>query len=193
MKTVIVALAVALAIPAVVAADVIRLKNGRVIEVEGWRDAGDSIEFAAGGGVVRIPKSEVDKIDGRPRQGDFRMYSSGVSASAPVTGAAAVPADAVSQMRDLLGQGDGLFDQATLSGPEKVGALRRLGERWRQLEVPDALRDAHDKGRLALQSGVDAFDIDSTEPGAKARIDKAREEVKAVMEELKKLAPPPAS
>jgi hypothetical protein len=193
MKTVIVALVVALAFPAVAAADVIRLKNGRVLEVEGWRDAGDSIEFAAGGGVVRIAKSEVDKIDGRPRQGDFRMYSSGVSSSAPAAGTAAVPADAVSLMRDLLGQGDGLFDQTALSGPEKAGAFRRLGERWRQLDVPEPLRAAHDRGRLALQSGLDAFDIDSTEPGAKARIDKAREEVKSVMEELKKLAPPPAS
>ena len=183
-----------LAVPALAAADTIRLKNGRVLEVEGWRDAGDSIEFAAGGGIVRISKAEVDKIDGKPRRGELKMYTSGVSsaevAAAGSAAAASERAPMANQMKEVLGQGDGLFDQASLSSAEKVGAMRRLADRWREIAVPDSLRETHDRGRAAFQSAIDAFEGADRDPNAKLRIDKARDEIRSVLEEVKKAGAP---
>ncbi len=164
-------------------ADVIHLKNGNRLEVEGWKDAGDAIEFAMGGGVIRISKAEVQKIEGRPTRGDFRMYTSGVSSS---TGAADQQA-AVTRMRELLTQGEGLFGQTVLSASEKAGAFRRLGEQWRGLEVPDAVRDVHARGDAAIQMAVEAFSGDATAPDARERAARAKAELTAVQDEVKKL------
>lgn len=59
-----------LASPLSLPADVIHLKNGNSIEVRSWRDTGDEIEFPRFGGVVRVPKSDVLRIDReRPEAG----------------------------------------------------------------------------------------------------------------------------
>ena len=177
-------LAAGLLLPELLHADVIHLKNGNKLEVEGWKDTGDAIEFMMGGGIIRISKAEVQKIDGKPTRGDFRMYSSGVSTSAT---AAVDRATAVSQMADLLKQGEALFGQAVLSASEKADAFRRLGEKWREFEVPEALRDAHTKGGAAIQMAAEAFSADETAPDAKERVEKAKAEVTAAQDEVKKL------
>lgn len=45
-----------------VEADVIHLKNGQRIEVGAARDLGETVEFERYGGVVRIPKGDVERI-----------------------------------------------------------------------------------------------------------------------------------
>ncbi len=171
-------------LPAVVAADVIRLKNGSSIEVEAWRDAGDAIEFAMGGGIVRIGKGEINTIEGSPTRGDLRMYSAPASPPAPRLDRAG----AVKQMTDLLKQGEGLTAQTVLSPAEKASAFRKLGEAWRAVEVPDALRDVHAKGQQALQLAVAAFSAEGegTAPDIKERLEKARTEIRAAQDEVKK-------
>jgi hypothetical protein len=185
MRIVPIGLAVAgwLVFPGVGLADVIHLKNGNRLQVEGWRDAGDAIEFMMGGGIVRIPKAEVQKVDGKPSRGDFKMYSSGVSASvAPVDEKAAV-----TQMADILKQGEALFGQAVLSGGEKAGAFRRLADQWRGFVVPETLRPTHTRGAAAIQMAADAFGGDETAPDTKERVEKAQAELVTVQEEVKKL------
>jgi hypothetical protein len=177
-------LALALGLPALVHADVIHLKNGNRLEVEGWKDAGDAIEFMMGGGIIRISKAEIQKIDGRPTRGDFRMYTSGVSSS---TGGALDQAAAVTQMADLLKEGEALFGQAGLSASEKAGAFRRLGEQWRGFEVPEAARNAYSKGDAAIQMAAEAFSAPETASDAKERVDKAKAELTAAQDEVKKL------
>ncbi len=183
-------LAACLAVPRLAAADAIRLKNGNVLEVEAWRDVGDAIEFASGGGIVRIAKSEVARIEGRPTRSDLKMYTSGVSTSTG-GGAALDQTGAVAKMKDLLGQSDGLFAQAVLSATEKAGAFRRLGEKWREFEVPEPLRDAHTRGQTALDLAADAFTAEASgaDPDdARERVQQARREVQAVQDEVNKLA-----
>ncbi|MBI4012262.1 MAG: hypothetical protein HY359_08155 [Candidatus Rokubacteria bacterium] len=184
LAPVVLALALALA-PLPARADVIHLKNGNALQVEGWRDVGDAIEFMMGGGIVRISKAEVQKIDGKPSRGDFLMYSSGVTA-------AIVPMDektAVTQMTDLLKQGEALFGQ-TVSFPEKAGAFRRLAEQWRGFEVPEPLRPTHARGEAAIQMAVEAFSADEELPDTKEKVDKAKTELAAVQDEVKKRGAP---
>jgi hypothetical protein len=189
----------ALGWPAASAADVIQLVNGSRFEVDAWRDLGDAIEFASGGGVVRIAKSEVQKIEGKARRGDLPMYSSSAPASAPATApaassAAVSPADrakAAKQLGDVLAEGEALFAQSYLSGVEKAGAFRRLADRWRGLDVPEPLRDAHQKGGDAIQAAAAAYTAEGPIPGegapdARQRIEKARADFKSVQEEIKK-------
>jgi hypothetical protein len=180
--------------PAALAADVIQLVNGSRFEVDAWRDVGDAIEFASGGGVVRIAKSEVLKIEGKARRGDLPMYSSGTSGSPPAAPTATVPGDrakAAKQLADVLADGEALFSQSYLSGAEKAGAFRRLAERWRGLDVPEALRETHQKGDQAIQAAAAAFTAEGAIPGeaapdARQRIDKARADFKSVQDEIKK-------
>jgi hypothetical protein len=182
------ALAMVVGLAGALHADVIHLKNGNRLQVEGWRDAGDAIEFVMGGGIIRISKAEVQKIDGKPTRGDFKMYSSGVSTAAgPVDQKAAV-----GQMADLLKQGEALFGQTVLSSSEKAGAFRRLGEQWRGFEVPDPLRSAHTRGDAAIQMAVEAFSAEEDAPDAKDRVEKAKTELAAVSDEVKKLGGGPA-
>ena len=180
----VIVLALALGLPALVHADVIHLKNGNRLEVEGWRDAGDAIEFMMGGGIIRISKVEIQKIDGRPRQGDFRMYTSGVSTS---TAAAGGEGGALTKMADLLKQGEALFGQGVLSASEKASAFRRIGEQWRGLEVPETAKGAHSQGDAAIQLAVEAFNAGEAASDAQERIDKAKAAVIAAQEEVKKL------
>jgi hypothetical protein len=166
-----------------VCADVIHLKNGNRLEVEAWKDAGDAIEFAMGGGVIRIAKAEIQKIDGKAIRGDFRMYTSGTS-TALATGAATTGSTLL-QMADLLQQGTALFGQSVLSSGEKAGAFRRLSEQWRSLEVPDPVRPAHSRGEAALALAADAFGTEGDEQ--KTRAEQAQSELVAVQDEVKKL------
>jgi len=177
------ALATVVGLAGALHADVIHLKNGNRLEVEGWKDAGDAIEFTMGGGIIRIAKAEIQKVEGKPIRGDFRMYSSGVSTAA-ATGPVS-QATALTQMGDLLQQGAALFGQTVLSSDEKVGAFRRLTEQWRALDVPEPARPAHARGETALQMAVAAFGADEAEQ--KTRADRARAELSSVQEDVKKL------
>jgi hypothetical protein len=177
------AFAMVVGLAGAVCADVVHLKNGNRLEVEAWKDAGDAIEFAMGGGVIRISKAEIQKIDGKPIRGDFRMYTSGTS-TAVATGPA-TQAGALTQMADLLQQGTALFGQTVLSPGEKAGAFRRLSEQWRGLDVPDPARPAHSRGDAAFQMAADAFGADEAEQ--KSRADQAQAEMAAVQDEVKKL------
>jgi hypothetical protein len=160
------------------AADVIRLKNGSVIEVDGWRDAGDAVEFSAGGGIIRISKSDVDRIEGQPTRGDLPMYS------APAPPPALDRAEALRQMADLLRQGAGLGAQTALTAAEKAGAARRLAEAWQALGVPEALKALHGKGGQALQAAAEAYASEGSAAGENA--ERARAELQAAQDELKK-------
>jgi len=168
-------------------ADVVRLKSGNAIEVDAWRDAGDAIEFSAGGGIVRVPKSEVERVEGRPTRGDLPMYSA-PAAPAPAPAALDRPA-ALKQMADLLRQGEGLTAQTVLTPAEKAAALRRLAEAWQGLAVPDALREVHAGGQRALQSAADAYlaEGQGPAPDAKERVDRAKTEMQAAQDEVKKI------
>lgn len=167
------------------AADVIHLTNGRQIEVEAWRDAGDAVEFASGGGIVRIFKGEIRRIEGRAARGDLRMYSAPPSAAAPVR----EESEALRQMGDLLQQGEGLFAQAVLSAEEKASAFRRLGERWRALSVPERWREAHARGQQAIQLAEDAYTAEAqgTAPDARERVEAARKEMEEARGALRRL------
>ena len=178
-------LVAALVLPGLLHADVIHLKNGNKLEIDGWKDAGDAIEFMMGGGIIRISKAEIQKIDGRPTRGDFRMYTSGVSTA---TSAAVDQGAAVTQMTDILKQGEALFGQSILSASEKATAFRRLGEQWRGLAVPDPAKEAYSKGDSALQLAVEAFSGPESASDAKDRVDKAKAELAAAQDEVKKLA-----
>ena len=174
---------VGIALSATARADTIRLKNGSNIEVEGWRDVGDAVEFAFGGGIIRIGKSEIDKIEGRPTAGDLPMYSAPPSAAAGTDRAATAK-----QMTDLLKQGEGLLTQTVLTAAEKAAAFRRLGDAWKGLSVPDALRDVHAKGQQALQMLAEAYaaEGEGTAPDVKERIEKAKGEMQAAQEDVKR-------
>jgi hypothetical protein len=177
------AFAMVVGLAGAVCADVIHLKNGNRLEVEAWKDAGDAVEFAMGGGVIRIAKAEIRKIDGKAIRGDFRMYTSGTSTAA-ATGPVS-QAGALSQMAELLQQGTALFGQTVLSPGEKAGAFRRLSEQWRGLDVPDPVRPAHSRGEAALQRAADAFGADEDEQ--RTRVEQARTELASVQDEVKKL------
>jgi len=186
-------LTVALGWPAALRADVVHLVNGGQMQVEAWRDAGDAIEFLSRGGIVRIAKSEIRKIEGRPTRGDLRMYSTGETVAATGGGAGA-PVDqaaATQRMSQLLKDGEALFEQGALTNPEKATAFRRLGEQWREVEVPDTLRSAHARGQQAFQVAFEAFQAESQIPadpsqGVPARLARARAELSGAQEEVKK-------
>jgi hypothetical protein len=170
-------------------ADVIHLTNGNTIEVDAWRDTGDAVEFARGGGIVRILKSDISRIEGTSQSKDLRMYSAPASATAVPT--ANNPTAAISQMSEVLKEGETLFGQTSLDAQSKASAFRRLGERWRALEVPSDLLDLYTRASRALQMSAEAFDDDSqgVSPDSKERIEAAKKaftEVKAEVDEKSK-------
>src|SRR5262249_58766217 len=75
--------AVAAAAPAL--SDTIYLTNGNTIQVDAWRDVGDAVEFSRGGGILRILKSDIRRIEGTNQSKDLRMYSAPASATAVPT------------------------------------------------------------------------------------------------------------
>jgi hypothetical protein len=177
------ALALVVGLAEVLHADVIHLKNGNQLVVEGWRDAGDAIEFTMGGGVIRISKAEVQKIDGKPSRGDFRMYTSGVSTAAVPTD----PKTAATQMGEMLKQGEALFTQTVLTASQKAGAFRRLAEQWRGFSVPEPLQPLHARGDAAIQMAAEAYGAEEDAPDAKERIERAKGELTSVQQEIRKL------
>lgn len=180
------ALVVGLAAPAVVAADVIHLKTGGAIQVDAWRDVGDAIEFTRGGGIIRIAKAEIARIDGQTTSTDLRMYSAPASVGRPAS--LDEPA-ATKEMLDLLRQGEALFGQSVLTSVEKAGAFRRLGEKWQALAVPDALTAVHALGQQALQVAMEAHTAESqgTVPDVKERLEAARSGIRDTVSEVRKV------
>ena len=170
-------------------ADVIFLLNGNTIQVEAWRDTGDAIEFARGGGIIRIPKTEISRIEGTNQTRDLRMYSAPASATAVPTASNATAA--AKEMSQVLKEGEALFSQTVLDAQSKAAAFRRLGEKWRALQVPGDLRPLYDRAGRAVQMSMEAFEADSegTAPDTKARIEVARKaftEVKAEVDQQSK-------
>jgi hypothetical protein len=180
--------AVTAAAPAV-RADIIHLTNGNAIQVDAWRDAGDAVEFARGGGIIRIPKSEIKQIEGTSQSKDLRMYSAPASATAVPT--ANNSAAAIREMSQVLKEGEALFAQTVVDAQSTASAFRRLGEKWRALQVPGDLLDLYGRVSRALQMSAEAFEADSegTTPDSKERIEAAKKafgEVKAEVDQRSK-------
>ena len=178
------ALVATLAVAPAARADVIHLTNGNTIQVDAWRDVGDAVEFARGGGIIRISKSDISKIEGTSQSKDLRMYSAPASATAVPTGNNM--SAAIREMSAVLKEGEALFDQSSLDAQAKASAFRRLGERWRALEVPGDLLDLYGRAGRALQMSADAFDDDSqgTSPDSKDRIEAAKKAFTEVKTEV---------
>ena len=170
-------------------ADTIYLVNGGAIQVDAWRDAGDAVEFARGGGIIRIPKSDIKRIEGTNQSRDLRMYSAPASATAVPT--ASSSAAAIREMAQVLKEGEALFSQTAVDAESTASAFRRLGEKWRALEVPGELLDLYGRGARALQISAEAFEADSdgTTPDSRERIEAAKKafgEVKAEVDQQSK-------
>jgi len=170
-------------------ADTIHLTNGNTIQVDAWRDAGDAVEFARGGGIIRILKTDIRRIEGTSQSRDLRMYSA--PASATVVPTANSPSAAAREMSQILKEGEALFIQTVLDAQAKASAFRRLSEKWRALEVPSALQDLHGRASRALRLSVEAFEAESegTAPDAKERIAAAKKlftEVQAEVDQQSK-------
>jgi len=178
------ALVATLAVAPAARADVIHLTNGNTIQVDAWRDVGDAVEFARGGGIIRIAKSDITKIEGTSQSKDLRMYSAPASATAVPTGNNM--SAAIREMSAVLKEGEALFGQSSLDAQAKASAFRRLGERWRALEVPGDLLDLYGRASRALQMSADAFDDDSqgTSPDSKDRIEAAKKAFTEVKTEV---------
>jgi hypothetical protein len=189
--------------PVAAGADVIHLTNGSQLRVEAWRDAGDAVEVAIGGGLMRISKRDIRKIDGKARRGDLPMYSTSTTgqAGAPAAGEAAPAASAaagppgaippeITAMQDLLAEGQALFGQGALTSGEKAVGFRRLAERWQALSVPERLRAPHARASQAFQAAVEAYQADSQNPGdptarVSGRVEAARGELSRAQQEVR--------
>ena len=170
-------------------ADTIHLTNGNTIRVDAWRDVGDAVEFARGGGILRILKTDISRIEGTSQSRDLRMYSA--PASATVVPTATSSTTAAREMAQILKEGEALFTQTVLDAQAKASAFRRLSEKWRALEVPSALLDLHGRASRALQLSMEAFEAESegAAPDAKERIEAAKKlftEVQAEVDQQSK-------
>jgi hypothetical protein len=185
----VVALAAALVAAPAVRADIIYLTNGNTIQVDAWRDTGDAVEFARGGGIIRIPKTDIGRIEGTSQTKDLRMYSA--PAGATVVPTANNSPAAIREMSEVLKEGETLFSQTVLDAQAKASAFRRLGEKWRALQVPGDLLDLYGRAGRALQMSAEAFEADSegTSPDSKERIEAAKKafsDVKAEVDQQSK-------
>jgi hypothetical protein len=178
-----VGLLVAAAVPAA-RADVIHLTNGNAIQVDAWRDVGDAVEFTRSGGIIRILKADIRRIEGTNQSGDLRMYSA--PASATVVPTATSSTAAAREMSQLLKEGEALFTQTVLEAQAKVSAFRRLTEKWRALQVPGDLQDLYGRAARALQMSAEAFEAEAegTAPDAKERIEAAKKVFTEVQAEV---------
>jgi len=188
LATVVALAAVLVAAPAV-RADIIYLTNGNTIQVDAWRDTGDAVEFARGGGIIRILKTDISRIEGTSQTKDLRMYSA--PAGATVVPTANNSPAAIREMSEVLKEGETLFSQTVLDGQAKASAFRRLGEKWRALQVPGDLLDLYGRAGRALQMSAEAFEADSegTSPDSKERIEAAKKafsDVKAEVDQQSK-------
>jgi hypothetical protein len=166
------------------AADVIHLKSGGTIQVDAWRDVGDAVEFTRGGGIIRISKADIGRIEGSTQTRDLRMYSAPASATAVPT-ASSAPA-AAREMSQVLKEGEALFTQTVLDAQAKVAAFRRLTEKWRGLAVPSNLEEVHGRAARALQMSTEAFEAEAegTAPDVKERIESAKKAFAEVQAEV---------
>ena len=185
----VVALAAMLVAAPAVRADIIYLTNGNTIQVDAWRDTGDAVEFARGGGIIRIPKTDINRIEGTSQTKDLRMYSA--PAGATVVPTANNSPAAIREMSEVLKEGETLFSQTVLDAQAKASAFRRLGEKWRALQVPGDLLDLYGRAGRALQMSAEAFEADSegTSPDSKERIEAAKKafsDVKAEVDQQSK-------
>jgi hypothetical protein len=164
--------------------DTIYLTNGNTIQVDAWRDVGDAVEFARGGGIIRILKAEISRIEGASQARDLRMYSAPASATATSTASSATAA--AKEMSQVLKEGEGLFGQTVLDAQAKAAAFRKLGEKWRGLQVPGELLDLYGRAARALEMSAEAFEADSegTAPDAKERIAAAQKALTDVQAEM---------
>ena len=165
-------------------ADVIYLVNGNTIQVDAWKDTGDAIEFARGGGIIRILKSEISRIEGMNQTRDLRMYSAPASATAVPTASNA--GAAAREMSQVLKEGEALFGQSVLDAQSKATAFRRLNEKWRAIQVPADLQPLYDRAGRAVQMSMEAFEAESegSAPDAKERIEAARKAFSEVQAEV---------
>jgi hypothetical protein len=165
-------------------ADVIHLTNGNTIQVDAWRDVGDAVEFARGGGIVRLLKSEIRRIEGTAQSRDLRMYSA--PASATVVSTASSSSAAAREMSQILKEGDALFGQTVLDAEAKASAFRRLTAKWRALEVPSTLQELHGKATRVLEVSTEAFtaEAEGSAADAKERIDAAKKTFAEVLAEV---------
>ena len=165
-------------------ADVIFLTNGNTIEVDAWRDTGDAVEFTRGGGIIQILKADISRVEGMNQSRDLRMYSA--PASATVVPTASSSSAAAREMSQVLKEGEALFIQTVLDAQAKASAFRRLGEKWRALEVPSNLQELYGRAGRALQLSVEAFEAESegTAPDAKERIAAAKKAFTEVQAEI---------
>lgn len=165
-------------------ADVIHLRSGGTVQVDAWRDAGDAVEFASGGGIIRILKADISRIEGSNQTRDLRMYSAPPSATVvPTTSSATAAAREMSQ---VLKEGEALFIQTVLDAQAKSSAFRRLTEKWRALSVPSDLQDLHSRAARALQMSTEAFEAEAegTAPDAKERIESAKKAFTEIQAEV---------
>jgi hypothetical protein len=167
-----------------VRADVIHLVNGNTIQVDAWRDTGDAIEFARGGGIIRILKTDISRIEGANQTQDLRMYSAPASATAVPTASNAVAA--AKEMSQVLKEGEALFGQSVLDAQAKATAFRRLNQKWRALQVPAELQPLYDRAGRAVQMSMEAYEAESegTAPDVKERIEAARKAFTEVQAEV---------
>jgi hypothetical protein len=165
-------------------ADLIHLTNGNAIQVDAWRDAGDAVEFTRSGGIIRIPKSEIRRIEGTNQSHDLRMYSAPASATVAPTASSATAA--AREMSQLLKEGEALFSQTVLEAGAKASAFRRLTEKWRGLQVPADLLDIHGRATRALEMSTEAFESEAegTAPDSKERIEAAKKAFSEVQAEV---------
>lgn len=165
-------------------ADVIHLRGGGTIQIDAWRDVGDAVEVTRGGGIIRILKTDISRIEGSNQTPDLRMYSAPPSATVVPT--ASSPSAAARVMSQVLKEGEALFTQTVLDAQAKVSAFRRLTEKWRGLEVPSNLQDLHGRAARALQLSTEAFEAEAegTAPDAKERIESAKKAFAEVQAEV---------
>jgi hypothetical protein len=176
---------VAAAVPAA-RGDTIHLTNGNAIEVDAWRDAGDAVEFARGGGIIRIMKTDISRIEGTNQTRDLRMRSAPPSATVAPTAGNSVAA--AREMSLVLKEGEALFTQAGMDSQSKASAFRRLGEKWRALAVPAELQDLYGRAGRAVQISVEAYEADSdgSAPDTRERIAVAKKLFTEVQAEVDK-------
>jgi hypothetical protein len=167
-------------------ADVIYLTNGNTIQVDAWRDTGDAVEFTRGGGIIRILKTEISRIEGTNQSRDLRMYSAPASATAVSTATSSTAA--AREMSVILKEGEALFGQTVLEAQTKASGFRRLAEKFRALTVPGELLELYGRATRALQMSVEAFEADSegTTPDTKERIEAAKKAFTEVQAEVDK-------
>jgi len=164
-------------------ADVIHLVGGGTIEVDAWRDAGDAIEFTRGGGIIRLDKRDIVRVDGQTVRQDLRMYSAPATLSGSDLRAASSREAALREMTDLIGQ-------SVLSARSKADALRRLVAKWKEVEPPDTLREPYARGQEALQIAAEAYtaEDEGTALNVKERVEGARKTLQDAQDLLQKAA-----